>query len=84
MRDDQIGPEHRKTPPYPRMRLFVTVLYLAGAAIWAGLALSSKGEAQIWSYLLVAIFLCLAAINFVSSRKLLKRNEGPGVDLRHR
>jgi membrane protein YdbS with pleckstrin-like domain len=84
MRDDEVESEQRQKLPYPRMRVFVTVLYLVVAAIWVGLAFSWKGEAQIWSFVAAAIFLSLAVINLFSTRKSLRRNGGPGLDVGHR
>lgn len=76
-RDDEARPEQGKKLPSSRMRLFVVGLWVVVAAIWAGLALSAKGEAQIWSFLLVALFLSLAAINLLPFRKSPQRKDGP-------
>jgi len=75
-RDDEARPDEKKKLQISRMRLFVVGLYVVIAAIWAGLAFSAKGEAQIWSFLLVALFLFLAAINLLAFRKSPKRKDG--------
>ena len=81
--DDKAAPEQRQKQPTSRMRLFVTGLWVVVAAIWAGLAFSAEGEIQAWYFLLVALFLLLAAISFLSFRKSLRRKDGPNVDLGH-
>lgn len=76
-RDDEARPERGKKQAISRMRLFVVGIWVVVAAIWAGLAFSAKGEAQIWSFLLVALFLSLAAINLLAFRKSPKPEDGP-------
>lgn len=75
-RDDEARPDAKKLQ-MSRMRLFVVGLYVVIAAIWAGLAFSAKGEGQVWSFLLVALFLSLAAFNLLAFRTSLRRKDGP-------